>query len=521
MKKANLGSRDAFVHWKKRNKSATASQVEAVRVFVQTIKDAGFWNQAVAISVFVGTTIEDGTLYLKYPNGFRRPRNNGALRFLDSAMVSSDGITNTSGTRRLSTGIVPARHGITKDNFSLFTAVTNDINTTNSLVVSDNVNPSAAQGAIIYNSKGAQGLNSGGQQSVFPQNQGKPYTLCMSSNGIIKHYLNFTRQFQPVAVANVRLNNEIVLFHNFSFGASQPAAVSFGLFWIGYYITEEQNTILVRAVRTLLSSLGMSPATKECVFEGDSKTFGTGASVPNNRWSTLTAARFGLKEANCGIGGSPFNIDTTIPGGFANRANYYNYNCYSGGKVVIMYGTNDCRVDTGSGTPATLTAMTTNLAIHLDEWIARGMTPADIYVFNIPLLTEAGTTTARMDAYTAAIAAACVGKGVHYYDPRPGMLSTPAGVVTITNGSPTLTGAGTSFLTDVAAGDQIRVNTLWYIVQSVTNNTTLTFTTNYTETTVGVGAPYSLTKYMASDKIHHNDAGHAYLDSCIPLFSIV
>lgn len=55
--------------------------------------------------------------------------------------------------------------------------------------------------------------------------------------------------------------------------------------------------------------------------------------------------------------------------------------------------------------------------------------------------------------------------------------SSPAGTITLTAGSATVTGSGTSFTTSVQAGWQISVDkSTWYTVQSITNNTTLVLT---------------------------------------------
>ena len=53
------------------------------------------------------------------------------------------------------------------------------------------------------------------------------------------------------------------------------------------------------------------------------------------------------------------------------------------------------------------------------------------------------------------------------------------GTVSVTAGSPTVTGSGTSFSTEFAVNDDIRINGETYNVLSITNNTTLTVDANF------------------------------------------
>lgn len=87
-------------------------------------------------------------------------------------------------------------------------------------------------------------------------------------------------------------------------------------------------------------------------------------------------------------------------------------------------------------------------------------------------------------------------KDVYLYDEATSTVSflTPrysTGDVDVTLGSPTVSGNGTAFTTNVKAGDRIHIGNAdeddptetWYEVLSVTNDTTLTLTTNYAGTT--------------------------------------
>src|SRR5579884_3702400 len=69
--------------------------------------------------------------------------------------------------------------------------------------------------------------------------------------------------------------------------------------------------------------------------------------------------------------------------------------------------------------------------------------------------------------------------------------SVPAGTISLTSGSATVTGSGTSFTTDAPAGYMISTDKItWYTVSSVTNNTTLVLTTS-AASTVTAAAYYS------------------------------
>ena len=60
---------------------------------------------------------------------------------------------------------------------------------------------------------------------------------------------------------------------------------------------------------------------------------------------------------------------------------------------------------------------------------------------------------------------------------------TVTGTLTATNGSATVTGSGTSFLSQLTFGDSISLGGVSYTVQSVASNTSLTLSSNYSGTT--------------------------------------
>lgn len=64
--------------------------------------------------------------------------------------------------------------------------------------------------------------------------------------------------------------------------------------------------------------------------------------------------------------------------------------------------------------------------------------------------------------------------------------TVPSGTITLTSGSTSVTGSGTTFTTDVQAGWQISTDGItWYTVSNVGGNTTLTLTTSATATVAG------------------------------------
>src|SRR6185369_13673567 len=69
------------------------------------------------------------------------------------------------------------------------------------------------------------------------------------------------------------------------------------------------------------------------------------------------------------------------------------------------------------------------------------------------------------------------------------------GTITTTSGSPTVTGSGTSFLTELTEGATIVTQgNHTYTVQSIASNTSLTLTTNVTLANVESGATFDYTK---------------------------
>jgi hypothetical protein len=90
---------------------------------------------------------------------------------------------------------------------------------------------------------------------------------------------------------------------------------------------------------------------------------------------------------------------------------------------------------------------------------------------------------------------------VTYITPRYG-----TGTVTVTNGSPTIEGAGTAFLANVKAGDQFALGAneddpaaTWYEVLAVVDDDTLTLTANYAQATQA-GQAYTIRSVFTGDE---------------------
>jgi hypothetical protein len=72
------------------------------------------------------------------------------------------------------------------------------------------------------------------------------------------------------------------------------------------------------------------------------------------------------------------------------------------------------------------------------------------------------------------------GSGTQYY---LATYKTLAGTVAVTNNSPTVTGASTTFTTDLVVGDNIIINSLAFTVNIISSDTSLTLSSNYSGVT--------------------------------------
>lgn len=85
------------------------------------------------------------------------------------------------------------------------------------------------------------------------------------------------------------------------------------------------------------------------------------------------------------------------------------------------------------------------------------------------------------------------------------------GTVTVTNGSPTVTGSGTSWLDRRIAATQLfkGPDGAFYPIQSVNSNTSITLTTNYAGATAGPGASYTIRRTFGIGTDPDEYASHA------------
>lgn len=85
---------------------------------------------------------------------------------------------------------------------------------------------------------------------------------------------------------------------------------------------------------------------------------------------------------------------------------------------------------------------------------------------------------------------------------------TMTGTIAVTNGSATVTGTSTLFTTELIVGDKIKIATVEYTVNTITSNTSMTLTTNYSGTTAS-GSSYSR-KYVKWSKNNNGKAPSDY-----------
>lgn len=123
-------------------------------------------------------------------------------------------------------------------------------------------------------------------------------------------------------------------------------------------------------------------------------------------------------------------------------------------------------------------------------------------VLLIELFTPRATPTKLIMGNTTDLFVFNEGDGsVSYLTPR-----YQTGTISITNGSPTVTGSGTTWLTNLKAGDPMHLGAadevdptaVWYEIDSVDSDTQVTLTTNFAETTLS-GQPYTARQTFTGD----------------------
>ncbi len=85
--------------------------------------------------------------------------------------------------------------------------------------------------------------------------------------------------------------------------------------------------------------------------------------------------------------------------------------------------------------------------------------------------------------------------------------ATVTGTIGIPNGSPTLTGAGTLFTTELKEGSFLVIAGVKYKIKKIVSNTSLTLTSNYEGTTIASGA--TITRHLAPTYLSLADARNA------------
>lgn len=404
----------------------SATQKNAVNTFVVELKGnnvlgTNVYAKGKDIGLFISGdgSIAKALVKIKSPAGLESFLNNGSAAFTDTHYSDALGLRNPSGTRKADTGFILTSNGLSRDDFSVITAVTEHINNTNNSFMLDN---KVSGGASLYFQKTGFGLSAGSVGVLSALSASVPYVKTMSSNGSVYFKHDYRTHYLPTAIPAISVDTSISLFSGMSFGAVTNIAIGIGFNWIGEYLTPAETDVVVTAVRRLLTALGRSAVTKDFVGFGDSNTVGAilgsgnGPTTVGGRFFNLLCTNLGLKEANAGVGGSRYRADgVSIAGGYPNRAEILKYDILSGGMVGLFYGTNDCTNDTGDG--VNYPDFQTKLETHIDELIAYGMALDKIVVWSLPPITNTVThTLTKQTNYRDAAFNAASGKGVIFAD---------------------------------------------------------------------------------------------------------
>jgi hypothetical protein len=167
-----------------------------------------------------------------------------------------------------------------------------------------------------------------------------------------------------------------------------------------------------------------------------------------------------------------------------------------------IYGRTDGNVLSGSATPAAV--QTTDVAPNAITSVSifKNSAPATLVTYdvwsNVMLATFLGTGNAfvvDMQHLTNLAISAIGTTGAAYAQGRISVVESPyvnTGTVTVTNGSPIITGAGTNWLSEVSPGDVFflaSASSSRYTVQSVDSDEQITLSANYAGIT-GSGKTY-------------------------------
>jgi lysophospholipase L1-like esterase len=360
--------------------------------------------------------------------------NSSYKELINTSFVSGDygattGLTNSGGSKKFDSQIVPDDNGLSYQNLSYCVFVTDQFGS-GTIVVGD---APASGGETVYMGKTYIGTKGGTLQSSIPDyGTGTDYFLQMSlgsSETIFRRDAHDLLPPSPNATTppSQALANSLCGSLTKSFGSNVNGTGSYAMYIIGPYKTRNQLRLLNIAVRKFLAAEGRITEKPQLITFGDSNTYGTGASIAANRYSKILASYFGIQERNLGIGGTLLTTSASaLYSGYDRRSQILDYNVtHPLSKVIIQYGTNDMRADPLKGTTGTaslVTTFTANLVTIIHDLVVGGVAPQNIQVGSIIINNEASVSTTCENLWVAGCRQAVLdvystyGIRVKYYD---------------------------------------------------------------------------------------------------------
>jgi lysophospholipase L1-like esterase len=386
----------------------------AIYNFISTLKAYSIWNKIIDLGIFLGSNLTNSLVKLKHPEVYPSLLNDGSSVLTDSNYSATLGLNTSSTNRRANTQIIPQDHGLSKDNICIGVSIISDLTT--GAVGSVFLDNRSSGAAGIFLGKGSIGMNGGGLQVVHPITANSTYTLTASSNGTVVYVKDYSNIIATGnAAPSVTYDSILSLFTGRASGAAVSTTGSVGAYYVSNYLGYDEIVILNKALEVLLRATGRKTQTlKDCVTFGDSITYGFGVTA-TQRWSALYASSVGLHERNCGLSGSQWRASTaTVPSGYGSSRSLalLNYDILGGGKIVFLFGVNDCRLDTGS---VNYTDFKNKLIERINQWKAHGVYGSNIIVGSMPWIDD-GTPQERQDLYVNAALQAAQQTGVYYAD---------------------------------------------------------------------------------------------------------
>jgi len=220
--------------------------------------------------------------------------------------------------------------------------------------------------------------------------------------------------------------------------------------------------------------------------------------------ATATYIDFVLDTSNYGAVGISYSADTTN-GNWGGTNHLYSYSKADAGVFSLLIDTVGMPtafttyVAAAAATGTTSTTFRINASgsksnpaysfLYLDDISFTGCTRPDPNLLTItksfgtnPVAVN-GTSILTFTITNNNATSTASLTGISFTDTLP--LQTLQGTVAVTNGSPTVTGTGTAFLTQLAATSIVSIGGVSYTVLSITSNTVLTLTANYAGATAG------------------------------------